>query len=286
MLYGIDISKWQMGINLANIKADFTIVKATEGTGYVDPYCDKFFQETLRLNRLAGFYHFARPYNKPEAEAEFFFKNTMGYFGKGIPVLDWEKERIHDTCWAKKWLDRIYQLSGVRPLIYMSRSVANDYDWTEVANDYGLWIARYRDNKKDYNYDMSNAGDKPTSKFWKVIALWQWTSCGRLDGYSGDLDCDVFYGDRETWLRYASPDIASIKATEIMTEQVSKEEQAEIKRQEEQKAPKKRQIYTVRKGDTLSSIARKFNISVSEIAAKNKITNRNLIRVGQKLEIC
>ncbi|WP_324609489.1 LysM peptidoglycan-binding domain-containing protein [Salisediminibacterium beveridgei] len=43
--------------------------------------------------------------------------------------------------------------------------------------------------------------------------------------------------------------------------------------------------YTVKPGDTLYRIAIRHNTSVSKIAAANKITNPNLIRVGQVLKI-
>ena len=42
---GIDISSWQRDINLSAVKADFVIVKATEGIGYVDKSCDMLFQK-------------------------------------------------------------------------------------------------------------------------------------------------------------------------------------------------------------------------------------------------
>ena len=42
--------------------------------------------------------------------------------------------------------------------------------------------------------------------------------------------------------------------------------------------------YTVRRGDTLSSIARRFGTSAADIRARNSIHN-DLIRVGQKLEL-
>ncbi|MER2125040.1 MAG: LysM peptidoglycan-binding domain-containing protein, partial [Exiguobacterium indicum] len=38
-------------------------------------------------------------------------------------------------------------------------------------------------------------------------------------------------------------------------------------------------------GDTLYSIARKYNISVSALASANNITNWNLLNVGQVLKI-
>ena len=43
--------------------------------------------------------------------------------------------------------------------------------------------------------------------------------------------------------------------------------------------------YTVKSGDTLSAIAKEKNTTVDAIAKKNKISNDNLITVGQVLEI-
>ena len=43
--------------------------------------------------------------------------------------------------------------------------------------------------------------------------------------------------------------------------------------------------YTVRAGDTLSTIARRYNTTVSKIAQANNIKNVNVIRVGQVLKI-
>ena len=43
-------------------------------------------------------------------------------------------------------------------------------------------------------------------------------------------------------------------------------------------------IYTVKKGDSLYSIAKKYNTSVSSIKSKNNLTS-NLLSIGQKLKI-
>ena len=43
--------------------------------------------------------------------------------------------------------------------------------------------------------------------------------------------------------------------------------------------------YTVKSGDTLSAVAKERNTTVDAIAKKNKISNVNLISVGQVLEI-
>ena len=264
-LNGIDISKWQSGINLSAVKADFVIVKATEGIGYVDKSCDGFFQKALSLGKKLGFYHFARPTanNDPIREADFFYENCKGYFGKGIPILDWEAENKHNVAWAKAWLDRVYQRSGVKPVIYMSESVVNAYDWSSVANaDYGLWVAKYRDNNPDYNYDMANAGSSPNVKWWKFYCMWQWTSSGRLDGYDGNLDCNIFYGDGSTWDAYVG------KSTSV-----------------EKPQPTQAQYYTVQAGDTLSGIASKFGTTYQHLAEINGIVNPNIIYAGQVIKI-
>lgn len=211
-LNGIDISNWQRGIDLSKVPCNFVIAKATEGIGYVDKSCDGFIQQAIKLGKPFGFYHFARPTNDPIREAEFFYNNCRGYFGKGIPILDWESGNTSNVAWAKRWLDRVYQLSGVKPVIYMSESVVNAYDWSAVAAaDYGLWVAKYRDNNPDYNYNMANAGSRPRVKWWKFYCMWQWTSSGRLNGYNGNLDCNAFYGDGSTWDAYVGKSTSTVK---------------------------------------------------------------------------
>lgn len=44
-------------------------------------------------------------------------------------------------------------------------------------------------------------------------------------------------------------------------------------------------VYTVRKGDTLSKIANQYNTTYQELAKHNNISNPNIIRVGQKINI-
>jgi len=198
---GIDISESQKYINLSLIKCDFVIVKATEGKTYTDPCFFQHINNAKKLGKLLGFYHFARPENnRPEEEVQNFLNVIGSYLGEGIPFLDWESSGKYDTAWAKQWLDIFYQRTGIKPIIYMSvLSCEHAYNWSNVAPYYKLWIAKYRDNGIDYNYDMSNAGKSPVPKYWDTYVMWQWTSVGRLDGYGGDLDCDLFYGTDVEW---------------------------------------------------------------------------------------
>ena len=316
-LKGIDISKWQTGIDLSKIDCDFVIVKATEGIGYVDRKCDSFYQQAKRLGKKLGFYHFARPRNDAVREAQYFYNNTKNYFGEAIPILDWEAENKSDVAWAKRWLDEVYRLSGVKPVIYMSESVANAYNWSSVANaDYGLWVAKYRDNNQDYNYNMANAGSRPKVKWWKFYCMWQWTSTGRLNGYSGNLDCNVFYGDGTTWDKYAGKSgtaskpapapapAPARKSNEVIAQEVingawgNGEDRKKrltdagynytvVQAIVNKKIAARNQsvYYVVKRGDTLSAIASKFGTTYQHLAQLNNIANPNKIYAGQKLRI-
>ena len=318
-LKGIDISNHQRGLDLSKIDCDFVIIKATEGKSHVDQYCDGFFQQALSLGKKLGVYHFANNSdNTAKQEADWFINNTRGYIGKAIPVLDWEDDVTDNVPWALEWLQRVEQAYGCKPLIYMSESVVNRYDWSPVANaNYGIWVAKYRDNLPDYNYDMSKAGNMPSIKYWSTMALWQWTSTGRLNGWNGNLDCDVFYGDAAAWDKYVGSGLSSNTPSNPTTPQqpqrLSNEEMAKkVIAGEYGDYPERKtrleaegynyeaiqkivnqayassssyQTYIVKSGDTLSGIGSKFGVSYQKIAADNNISNPNLIHPGQVLKI-
>lgn len=318
-LKGIDISNHQRGLDLSKIDCDFVIIKATEGKSYVDKSCDGFFQQALSLGKKLGVYHFANNSdNTAKQEADWFIQNTRGYIGKAIPVLDWEDNITDNVSWALEWLQRVEEAYGCKPLIYMSESVVNRHDWSPVANaNYGIWVAKYRDNLPDYNYDMSKAGNMPSIKYWSTMALWQWTSTGRLNGWNGNLDCNVFYGDATAWDKYVGSSSGTVAPSNPTTPQppqrLSNEEMAKkVMAGEYGDYPERKtrleaegynyeaiqkivnqayassssyQTYTVKFGDTLSGIGSKFGVSYQKIAADNNISNPNLIHPGQVLKI-
>lgn len=316
-LKGIDISNHQRGLDLSKIDCDFVIIKATEGKSYVDKSCDGFFQQALSLGKKLGVYHFANNSdNTAQQEADWFINNTHGYIGKAIPVLDWEDNITDDVSWALEWLQRVEQVYGCKPLIYMSESVVNRHDWSPVANaNYGIWVAKYRDNLPDYNYDMSKAGNMPSIKYWSTMALWQWTSTGRLNGWNGNLDCNVFYGDATAWDKYVGSDSGSVtpstptpQPSRLSNEEMAKKviageygDYPERKTRLEAEgynyeaiqkivnqtyaSSSSYQTYIVKSGDTLSGIGSKFGVAYQKIAADNNISNPNLIHPGQVLKI-
>lgn len=204
VLNGIDIASWQTGINIGvnGVAADFVIIKATGGTGYINPDCDRAFQQAISSGKKVAVYHYAHDLGyqgTAQQEAEFFLKNVQGYIGKAILVLDWESENKGDVAWAKAWLDHVQSKTGVKPMFYTYTAVLNSYNFSSIANaDYGLWVANYGSDAPQ-GYSQPNP---PTSPYWKSTAMYQYTSNGRLNGWNGRLDLNVFYGDRNTWDSY------------------------------------------------------------------------------------
>lgn len=196
----IDISNWQAGLDVPTVVKNGglggVIVKATEGVGYVDKSCDGFVQKCIANGIRFGFYHFARN-NDAATEAEYFRKNTTGYEGKGIPVLDWEDGQSID--WVNKFVESYHELTGVWPWVYGN---AWRFNQGTVNTNCGRWVAGYPSNGiTDINYGMNN--DMPYTVNNGLVCAWQFSSSVRISGYSGNLDGDVFYGDETAWDKYA-----------------------------------------------------------------------------------
>lgn len=86
-LNGIDISGWNKGINVTAVPCDFVIVKATQGVTYINPDCNRAYQQAKTAGKLLGVYHYFSG-GDPNKEAEFFAKNIKNYIGEAILVLD------------------------------------------------------------------------------------------------------------------------------------------------------------------------------------------------------
>lgn len=56
---GIDISKWQSGMDLSKVAFDFVWIKATEGIKEVDESYRGFYKQARQLKKLRGVYHYA-----------------------------------------------------------------------------------------------------------------------------------------------------------------------------------------------------------------------------------
>lgn len=228
---GIDISHWQRGIDLAAVECGFVIIKATQGTKYVDPCFQKFCAQAMSLGKKIGLYHYYGS-GEPEAQAEHFLQTVRSYIGKAVLVLDWEVDQNPDfkkgPALPKRFLDYVLAKTGVHPLIYMSKSVCREYNWTEVVKgNYGLWMAQYA-NKKPTGYQDKPWTDSKGLGAFKGYAIHQYSSKGQLPGYEGDLDLDIAYMTPAAWDRYAKADPALMKVKPVLRKGSRGEEVREL----------------------------------------------------------
>lgn len=201
VLHGIDVASYQQGIGISNMSADFVIVKATEGTSYLNPAFADQVSQTLNSGKLLGVYHFASGGNV-QAEADYFLSKVGAYVGGAVLVLDFEGPAVNQGVgWAKQWLDYVKTRTGVAPMIYMGLSDENRLNWSSVASTYGLWVAQYNNYNIVYGYQPRDMYG--STKNWPDPAIFQYTSSGRLSGWGSNLDFNVFYGDRAAWAAYA-----------------------------------------------------------------------------------
>ena len=213
MLRVIDVSSNQGLINVAPIDCDAVIAKATGGTSYVNDCCDYVIQQCIKLNKPWGFYHYAHEFghvDTPQKEADYLIQNASNYFTHGIVALDYEvaingsSYTQQDIDWINQFINYVYQKTGVYCLLYISKSlVTSAGDWSNVAKNAGLWYAQYADNNRVGWSNNPWSDNKSTAPF--TVVMQQYTGHGRINGYNGDLDLSLFYGDKNTWQAYANP---------------------------------------------------------------------------------
>ena len=268
MLRVIDEASWQEGIDNTTLDCDAVIVKATQGTGYINPICDSLYQAAKSAGKLLGVYHYASGGNAT-AEADFFLDNIRGYIGEAMLVLDWESgenAQWGNTNWCKEFCDRVYARTGINPVVYVQNSAVE-----QVANltDNGLWIAQYADN------NPMGWVESPWNTITVNHIMHQYTSTGRIYGWDGPLDLSLFFGDENAWRAYAGATGQSVVSMP----------QVQVQSYEQPSVQPSGTTYVVQAGDTLSEIAQRFGTTYQHLADINGIANPNLIHVGQEIRI-
>ena len=203
-LNGVDIASYQSSINPAELTTtDFVIVKFTQGTTYLNPYADRQYSVAKAAGKLLGAYHYGTG-KSAKAEAQYFVKCLGNRVGECILALDWEGNQNSvfgtgkDVVWCKEFLDEVYRLTGVRPLIYMSKSVCRKYNWSAVAEHYPLWCAQYKSNSVT-DYQSSPWTDSMGFGAWERDTIRQYSSHGRIAGYDSNIDIDLAFLSEAGW---------------------------------------------------------------------------------------
>lgn len=215
MIKGIDVSshdnfngsRFKTNTEACYRDSDFVIVKATQGVTYVHRQCDAIINRCKNDGKLWGFYHYAGG-NDPVSEAEFFYSKCRGYFGNGIPCLDWESinnKSWGNSAWCRKFVDKIHELTGVWCLIYVQASGRSQA--ANCANDCGLWVAGYPDNRNSWEIPRFCYKCSP----WETYTIWQYSSSNE------QTDRNVSPLTRDQWAAIAKGEKVAISNDDANT---------------------------------------------------------------------
>lgn len=274
-MQGYDTSNWQCGINTAQVPGDFVVVGSTWGTGQVSGRClsggvntdaNRQLFQAQGAGKKIGIYHYAMGGN-PVAEADFFVDNNLGWIRKAKLVLDWESvdnPAFGNTAWPRQWASRVEQRTGVNPEIYVSDSAYWQVAGMEQSHNTGIWIAQYASMAPTgYQANPWNSGARGE-------VMRQYSSSGRLPGWGGNLDIDIFYGDQNAWDKIANPSGQPVPSNPAPPSATSPS----------QPSPVSGSCSTVRYGDTLSGIAARLGVGWQQLSGYRS-GNPNVIYAGE-----
>lgn len=194
---GIDVSKWNGDIDwdrVRNAGVEFAIVRAgyrgsVTGSLVEDPYFAANMKGAAASGIPVGVYFFTQAVNEVEAVEEAsavlrlvkeynldypIFIDTEGAGGNGrADGLDAESRTL--VCEA---FCRTVENAGYRAGVYGSRNWYNNRLYADrLDNDYCIWLAEYRSVPLYQGY----------------YQMWQYTSKGKVDGISGNVDMNISY---------------------------------------------------------------------------------------------
>lgn len=191
---GIDISHYQGKPNFkllaaAPDKPDFIYLKATQGTGYIDPNCKVNATEAVKQGFRVGYYHYAtlnseNAIQDAKDEAQAFIKAIKSLPPYNLPpALDIEENKAHlpkehVRQWINSFLNELatngiqdYVLYSYTP--FLNENLPADHGFGAVK----LWIAHYTTNPKP---TLPNG--------WSHYHIWQYSAKGKVTGIVGDVD--------------------------------------------------------------------------------------------------
>ena len=248
---GIDVSGYNRVTSYSKVANDgikVAIMRITERGNKVDSTFYANYDGFVKAGIKVGVYKFSYALSVAAAREEARkVLETLGGRKLDYPVF-------YDLEWSEQ---RALSKSAVTAIVKAFREeiIAGGYLFGIYCNtDWYYHVLNTSALPYDYwlaAYPYNDRGQIVESLRPPVGIGWQYSSKGRESGIEGNVDLDVFYKD------YSSSD----------TE------------------PSDTFIYTVKAGDTLYGIAKKYHTTVEELAKINKISDVSLIYVDQKLRI-
>lgn len=247
---GIDVSVYQGDIDFEQVKSsgiEVVYIRAGYGFSVTDPKFEENYTNATKAGLKCGAYYFVTARNTEQAylQATRFAELISGKTFVARPAMDFEefgslgKNGINIVGLA--FMQKLRELTGIVPMLYTDAYNASEtWDWNFAQ--FPLWVADY-DAEEPY----------VTSNIWQSYAGFQYSDRGEIPGIYGNVNLDRFTSS--VFLNGAS------EATPTKSPDAIR--------------------YTVKRGDTLWGIAKKFGVTVSAVVNANNIRNPNLIYVGE-----
>lgn len=258
---GVDISKWQHGINVENLKKtgyEFAILRAGY-TGFgsrkmnKDSSFEGFYSEAKKCGLHVGAYYYSCANTRQRGidEANFLYNNCLKGKKFEFPIyidvedLKWQQDNKKGVTDAIIGFCETLESKKCFVGVYASLSWFRSHIETSRLNAYTKWVASWSKNKPDFH--------------WNAFDLWQNSASVYFEQFT--IDTDIAFKDFPSLIKRAGLNGYSSSSNQI--------------------------TYEVKKGDTLWSISQKYlgdGNRYKEIKSLNGL-NTDLIFPGQKLKI-
>lgn len=214
MKFGVDVSKYQRGLDLKSVKAEngeFVIIRAVGEGLYVDPQFDGFYKQAKALGMEIGAYLFGKAFSVEEAyrEAAYFIRTLQDYDIKYV-FYDVEARMLnqgydHLTQIIRAFCDTM-NASGYICGIYSSESPFNTRFNDKLLNGYPHWVAKYSKNS-------------PVLKSGNTVDIWQfggetnYLRSNKIAGYT--IDQNYSYMSLSSEEKVSDMDISKLSIEDL-----------------------------------------------------------------------
>ena len=283
-VFGIDISTYQGGINLATAKAEgvkFALLRAGF-TGYgngVSKSVDNQFENHYRNAKANGLgvgaYWFSRAttYENGKAEAEYMYNNCLKGKQFEYPIAIDVEDSYYQAKAGKqavtnaiKGFCEYLEAKGYYVCIYANSNWFKNYMDLSQLTKYDKWVANWGTSRPS----------SPAGGLWQFGGETNRIRTNKVAGMTVD----------QNYAFYDYPAIMKQKGLNGFSANADVKPQDPITpTPQPTPAPSNDTIYVVKAGDTLSGIASKYGTTYQTLAAYNNISNPNLIYVGQQIKI-
>ena len=314
LFQGLTINEFSAGFNFDLAKSqgiDAAILRATAGSNYTDPRFSVAVQRAQQAGMRLGFYHYliADDVEEARSQARFFASAIDGFDAQLRPAMLFESREGLSASQANlialAFLGEVENITGITPVVYTDLQSANTVWSRSIADNFPLWVIDERDAANP------DAGASP----WSAWVGWQFSRTSDPDCLVGGIPVSKFTNGMLAEENIAPPSggtkliCVTVAPGDTLTgiARLFNTTVNDIVRLNDIANPNRIfpgqrlflrvaesvpypccDVYTVKRGDTLSAIGNRFGVDWRRLASINEISNPNRIFPGQliKLGLC